>query len=155
MVEISPCINAHGTLLLASGHFSPLGQYTSFPAPCRLIESLEHGKQNLWCATLGHCTKCVSSRRSWHRVHFSVVGGTGAASLPPAAALSACASLDVTVVEETCRLPDERRPLEEPKRQGKTVNFFLSSFKCSACVRVRWRQATFRARESGWERDSE
>lgn len=25
------------------------------------------------------------------------------------------ASLDVTVVDETCRLPDERRPLEEPK----------------------------------------
>lgn len=28
MVAISPCMKAQGTLELASGHFSPLGQYT-------------------------------------------------------------------------------------------------------------------------------
>lgn len=33
MVAISPCINAHGIVELASGHFSPLGQYTSEPDP--------------------------------------------------------------------------------------------------------------------------
>lgn len=47
MVAISPCMKAQGTFEFASGHFSPLGQYTSEPAPCRLILSLEHGKQNL------------------------------------------------------------------------------------------------------------
>uniref|UniRef100_A0A182V4P8 Uncharacterized protein n=1 Tax=Anopheles merus TaxID=30066 RepID=A0A182V4P8_ANOME len=77
MVAISPCMNAHGIVELASGHFSPLGQYTSAPEPCWC------GKQNLWCPTDGHCTKCVSSSRSWHRVHLSVGFGAGAGGGPP------------------------------------------------------------------------
>lgn len=158
------------------------------------------GKQNLWWFTEGHCTKCVSSSRSWQIVHFSVgFGGVGlpplaapvevpvaaAGPLPPLvpfapgvllllpgltpsaaaegdwltdpllgplgppdppfacpgaeppgfgggppapgspmglvpfvllAAFAACAlaSVDVTVVLETCREPDDRRPLEDP-----------------------------------------
>lgn len=154
------------------------GRLTSAPAPCRLMLSLEHGKQNLWVGTDGHWTKCVSSNRSWHSVHFSVavlaaaaaaaaaadalvsgtcgnVGaeasmgvpgatpsgpppltGTDAFSALPApvpfaagpptplgpltpgtpapGALPPFASLDVTVVELTCRLPDDLRPLDEP-----------------------------------------
>lgn len=46
---------------------------------CRLMLSRLHGKQNLWWFTDGHCTKCVSSRRSWHNVHFSVGFGAGVA----------------------------------------------------------------------------
>lgn len=48
MVAISPCMKAHGIVELASGHFSPLGQYTSAPEPCRLMLSRLQGKQNLW-----------------------------------------------------------------------------------------------------------
>lgn len=177
--------------------------HTSEPAPCRLILSLEHGKQNLWWGTDGHWTKCVSSKRSWHNVHLSVAvlaaaaaaaaaadafvsgteGGTcgnvGAAAsigvpgatpsgppppgadafkaLPPLVPLAAgpptppgpltlgpltpgtpapgapppLASLDVTVVELTWRLPDDLRPLDEPptkrdllkkKKDGKSTN---------------------------------
>lgn len=133
MVDISPCMKAHGTVELANGHFSPLGQYTSFPAPCRLMLSREHGKQNLWWGTLGHCTKCVSSSRSWHNVHFKVVVvgivfvwvwvvsvAVAFGSVPFERLF---ASLDVTVVDDTCRLPDERRPLEEPEIN--IWNFFL------------------------------
>lgn len=49
MVAISPCMKAHGTDEPTSGHFSPLGQYTSLPddAPWLLMLSREHGKQNL------------------------------------------------------------------------------------------------------------
>lgn len=47
MVAISPCMKAHGTFEPTRGHFSPLGQYTSPVAPCCLMLSLEHGKQNL------------------------------------------------------------------------------------------------------------
>lgn len=69
------------------------------------MDSREQGKQNLWCGWLGHCTKCVSSSRSWHSVHLSS-GAGGSAS---------AASLDDTdVVEDTCRDPDDRRPPFEP-----------------------------------------
>lgn len=47
IVAISPCMNAHGIVELARGHFSPLGQYTSAPEPCRLMLSRLQGKQNL------------------------------------------------------------------------------------------------------------
>ena len=70
MVAISFCMKAQGTLEPTRGHFFPEGQYTSAPAPCLLMESLEQGKQNLWSAMDGHCTKWVSSSRSWHSVHF-------------------------------------------------------------------------------------
>lgn len=169
MVAISPCMKAHGIVELANGHFSPLGQYTSEPEPygnrralstgfsqldprnvefseltCRLMLSRLHGKQNLWWLTDGHCTKCVSSRRSWQIVHFNVGFGavvgpavpvadadcspsTGGGPLTafgadggppgpagPAPCWAACASEDVTVVLDTCRDPDDRRPLDEP-----------------------------------------
>lgn len=153
MVAISPCINAHGIVELASGHFSPLGQYTSEPEPwnvnkfclknkkkydaktqsltCRLMLSLLHGKQNLWWFTDGHCTKWVSSNRSWHNVHFNVGFGAGVGPAAPVVGTipsgggpfpiltaipgwDCCASVDVTVVLDTCREPDERRPLDEP-----------------------------------------
>lgn len=77
MVAISPCMKAHGTLEPTRGHFSPLGQYTSPVAPCCFMLSLEHGKQNLCEGTEGHCTKCVSSKRSWHSVqHRGMLPGT-------------------------------------------------------------------------------
>lgn len=48
------------------------------------------GKQNLWWLTDGHCTKCVSSSRSWHNVHLSVAFCAAAAAFdadaPPVAA---------------------------------------------------------------------
>lgn len=135
MVAISPCMNAHGTAELASGHFSPLGQYTcertaasehcertrrdtrrrggeeltSEPA-WRLMESREHGKQNLWWGWLGHCTKCVSSRRSWQRVHLRSGAGAGAAASAP----SPASDDETDVVEDTCRDPDDRRPPFDP-----------------------------------------
>jgi len=37
------------------------------------MESLEHGKQNLWWDTEGHCTKCVSSNLSLQIVHFKLL----------------------------------------------------------------------------------
>ena len=57
---------------------------TSVPAPCLLILSREHGKQNLWVITEGHCTKWVSSRRSLQRVHLKLlfVGGGSNVELP-------------------------------------------------------------------------
>lgn len=75
MVDISPCMNAHGTDDPINGHFSPDGQYTSHVVPllfgmvacdfcCALIDPREHGKQNLCVVTDGHCTKWVSSNRS-------------------------------------------------------------------------------------------
>uniref|UniRef100_A0A182PZT1 Uncharacterized protein n=1 Tax=Anopheles farauti TaxID=69004 RepID=A0A182PZT1_9DIPT len=60
IVAISPCMNAHGIVELASGHFSPLGQYTSAPEPCENNGIL-----------------------SWHKVHFSVGFGAGAGAGPP------------------------------------------------------------------------
>lgn len=186
---------------------------TSEPAPCRLMLSLEHGKQNLWWGTEGHWTKCVSSNRSWHNVHLRVavfvaaaaadalVGGTeeggtsgtvgapasigvpgapsgplplppptgteafrvpptvplalvppppppgplppGPAPTPPGAPTPGApppplASLDVTVVELTCRLPDDLRPLDEPptkrdllkrKKKQRKINKSTSSNK--------------------------
>lgn len=83
-------MKAQGTLEPTRGHFSPLGQYTSEPAPCRLMLSREHGKQNLWCGMDGHWTKCVSSRRSWHRVHLSDVPG----STPSVLLIPGCAVVD-------------------------------------------------------------
>lgn len=99
--------------------------FTSDPAPCRLILSLLHGKQNLWLGTDGHCTKWVSSSRSWQMVHFKVAVAAAAAAaavgVSPSAEVGIVpatpeASVDVTlVVEETWRDPEERRPLvEEP-----------------------------------------
>ena len=70
MVTISPCMNAQGMLEPSSGHLFPLGQYTSWPTPCLLMLSFEQGKQNLCSGMDGHCTKCVSSRRSVHNVHL-------------------------------------------------------------------------------------
>lgn len=93
-----------------------------------------HGKQNLWWLTDGHCTKCVSSKRSWHSVHFNVGFGAGAGPVEPVVGTipsggngplpmftdmpdwDCCASVDVTVVLDTCLEPDERRPLDEPVR---------------------------------------
>jgi len=66
---------------------------TSEPAPCRLMLSLEQGKQNLWWGTDGHWTKCVSSNRSWHSVHLSV------AVLAAAAAAAAAADAFVSGME--------------------------------------------------------
>lgn len=94
--------------------------------------SLLHGKQNLWWLTDGHWTKCVSSSLSWQIVHFSVGFGAGAAGagatdvgIPPSDTVGpptlatppfalAWASVDVTVVLETCLEPDDLLPLEEP-----------------------------------------
>lgn len=42
--------------------------------------SREHGKQNLCWPTDGHCTKCVSSSRSWQSVHLSVAAAAAAAA---------------------------------------------------------------------------
>jgi len=78
---ISLCMKAQGTLESCSGHFSPLGQYTSEQTPCRLMLSREQGKQNLWCPLDGHCTKWVSSRRSWQSVHLSSALGTGSVTV--------------------------------------------------------------------------
>lgn len=46
---------------------------------------------------------------------MSPVAAGGAPSVPLAAAFAS--SLEVTVVELTCRLPDDRLPLEEPKQR--------------------------------------
>lgn len=81
---------------------------TSDPC-CLLIESREQGKQNLWCPWLGHCTKCVSSRRSWHSVHLSSGAGGCAGSAPSFASVD-----DTDVVDDTCREPDDRRPPFDP-----------------------------------------
>lgn len=107
---------------------------------CRLMLSRLHGKQNLWWLTDGHWTKCVSSRRSWHSVHFNV--GFGAGVGPAATAVNAIpsgggggplpiftdmpvwdcwASVDVTVVLDTCREPDDRRPLDDPANSFRAI----------------------------------
>ena len=100
MVVISPCMKAQGTLEPARRQRSPLGQKTSLLVPCFLMDSAEHGKQNLWWEAVGHWkkenelwrfkwshtqpnstitifvekwltwTKCVSSNLWAHRVHF-------------------------------------------------------------------------------------
>lgn len=118
------------------------------------------GKQNLWWLTEGHWTKCVSSSRSWHNVHFNVGFGVGAddgpvvllppptpppptladvgmpsmesgplltpppptppplpmltGGSPPTDCWDCCASVEVTVVLDTWREPEERRPLDDP-----------------------------------------
>lgn len=91
--------------------------------------SLLQGKQNLWCCTEGHWTKCVSSNLSWHRVHFNVVvvGAVAATFSDPAGRVSltgapnvpAPASEEVTVVEETCLEPDDLLLLEDPAAMQK------------------------------------
>lgn len=105
MVAISPCMKAQGTEDPARGHRSPLGQYTSVPAPCRLMESLEQGKQNLWCRTEGHCTKWVSSRRSVQMVHLRLLLGCEP-SLP---APLPCAPGLLSPLESPCRPPEDLR----------------------------------------------
>ena len=70
--KLSTCMKAQGTLEPPRGQRSPLGQKTSgFVLTCFLIQSAEQGKQNLWWGAVGHCTKCVSSRRCAQIVHFS------------------------------------------------------------------------------------
>lgn len=96
-----------------------MSEHASVPA-CLLILSLLQGKQNLWCGCEGHCTKCVSSSLSWHNVHLRVGadgGGGGSALSEPALAPSALPTLSVEVtdvVDDTCREPDDLRPLDEP-----------------------------------------
>ena len=71
-VHCTTCMNAQGTFEPPRGQRSPLGQNTSgFVLTCFLIQSAEQGKQNLWWGAVGHCTKCVSSRRCAQMVHFS------------------------------------------------------------------------------------
>ena len=71
-VQCTTCMNAQGTFEPPRGQRSPLGQNTSgFVLTCFLIQSAEQGKQNLWWGAVGHCTKCVSSRRCAQMVHFS------------------------------------------------------------------------------------
>lgn len=128
---------------------------TSDPAPWRLMLSRLQGKQNLCCGTEGHCTKCVSSRRSWHKVHLSVavlpppVDGppeeAGPTLGPPPAPATASgvpappppsASLDVvTVVELTWRLPDDLRPPADPIKIG---NYTLKQTNINnrICLRI-------------------
>lgn len=69
-------MKAHATLDPTSGHFIPLGQYTSPPrAVCSLMLDREHGKQNLCADCDGHCTKCVSSSLPRHSAQFKGVMG--------------------------------------------------------------------------------
>lgn len=136
---------------------------------CRLMLSRLHGKQNLWWLTDGHWTKCVSSRRSWHIVHFSVGFGAGVAPGVPAACAGGIPSTgggpltafggggtapgiggppawfccwdsdDVTVVLDTWREPDERRPLDEPELNK--TNFYYNWQKLLIelmVLRVQW-----------------
>lgn len=123
MVAISPCMNAQGTDEPASGHFSPEGQYTSLPlaAPCDLMLSREHGKQNLWFGTEGHCTKWVSSSRSLQRVHFKG-GAVAAPSPPPPLEVVVVVGVVSDSVEEVGRLeadflPERRRLLNDAYRE--------------------------------------
>lgn len=70
----------------------------------------------------------MSSNLSWHSVHLSVAVGAGVpeAGLSPVAGASepggvlpvdppGPTSLDVTVVELTCRLPEDLLPLDDPE----------------------------------------
>lgn len=108
--------------------------FTSDPAPCRLMLSRLHGKQNLWWGTDGHCTKWVSSSRSWHRVHLRVAAVGAAGATPSAGATSvvpsapAADSLDVTVVDDTCLEPDDRLPLELAETITKNLGYFHGFF---------------------------
>lgn len=97
---------------------------TSVPAPCRLIESLEQGKQNLWCRTEGHCTKWVSSRRSVQMVHLRLLLGCEP-SLP---APLPCAPGLLSPLESPCRPPEDLR-LGSP---GKWRNTFSSKHTWNA-----------------------
>lgn len=112
--------------------FNPFAIFTSDPAPCRLMLSRLHGKQNLWWGTDGHCTKWVSSSRSWHRVHLRVAAVGAAGATPSAGATSvvpsapAADSLDVTVVDDTCLEPDDRLPLELAETIEKTCLWLLT-----------------------------
>ena len=64
------------------------------------------GKQNLWWPFDGHCTKWVSSSRSWQRVHFSSAApGTGSVTVDVATPCSA-----TTPSEAEWREVEERRP---------------------------------------------
>lgn len=123
--------NSSGAYWTSEKCFKYAQLFTSEPAPCLLILSLLHGKQNLWWGTDGHCTKWVSSNLSWQRVHFKVVVGVGVATFSPLTSPSVAlamppASVDVTVVEETCLDPEDLRPLDDPAEQGnimKTLDF--------------------------------
>lgn len=76
MVSISVFMKAQGMLFPAKQHLSPEGQYTLSPAPWSRMLFLLQGKQNLWFFVDGHWTKCVSSRRCWHRLqHKGVIRG--------------------------------------------------------------------------------
>lgn len=96
---------------------------TSDPC-CRLIESREQGKQNLWCGWEGHCTKCVSSSRSWQSVHFSSGVAAAPASPPSPASVD-----DTDVVDDTWREPDDRRPPLDPAQPTTRLarDFYLSA----------------------------
>lgn len=116
-VCISCGIKVHAWLALANEHFSPDGQciswmtlisYYRFIAErtCefhwRLMLFREHGKQNLWPLMDGHCTKWVSSNRSWQLVHRSVCwtvpcccAATAAAACWAAAAIASVVPLAV------------------------------------------------------------
>lgn len=144
MVAISPCMNAHGTVELASGHFSPLGQYTcnierssgwgshrdstcscyrhtsnaltSVPC-CLLMESRLQGKQNLWCGCDGHCTKWVSSSLSWHSVHLSS-GAGGAGGAGPAGQLGGGSGISPVSDDDTDVVDDTCREPEGRRAPG-------------------------------------
>lgn len=82
------------------------------------------GKQNLWCGTLGHWTKCVSSRRSWQRVHLRVGAATGSA---PADCATAPSDEVVTVVEETCLDPLDLLPDGPAESKYRLVKLSIAS----------------------------
>lgn len=92
---------------------------TSEPAPCLFILSRLQVKQNLWCGTLGHWTKWVSSRRSWHRVHLSIGADTCSAPVTWATAPSDDV---VTVVDDTCLEPLLDLLPEGPANDSYTCN---------------------------------
>lgn len=125
MVAISPCMKAHGTDDPARGHRSPLGQYTSVPAPCRLMDSLEQGKQNLWWRTEGHCTKWVSSSRSVQMVHLRLLLGCGPS---PPLEPPLCAPGLLSPLESPCRPVDGL--LRGSPELGDSWDEFLETERC-------------------------
>ena len=102
------CMKAQGTFDPPSGQRSPLGQNTSgFVLTCFLIQSAEQGKQNLWWGAVGHCTKCVSSKRCAQMVHFSR-GLFGIASASEVMVLSS-----IKYCTNNCCAGDEKRYRKE------------------------------------------
>lgn len=67
-------------------------------------------------------------------VHLRVAGGWvgGAASSPAPTAPVPLASLDVTVVEDTCRLPEDLRPLVDVEPPGNVQLLFFQSKKSAS-----------------------